>query len=302
MDRQALRELVARHAVQDGVSETAIEGLRVFRISEPIERLPGIYPASMCCVLQGRKRSYLRDTAYTYDETRYLCASMPMPVEAEVPFATRDEPVLGVSLALDTPAMAEMLVAYEAAARPYEETAIKGLNLGMVLVEVDDGFLHALGRLLELLDDPVALRVLASSRLREVLFAIIEGEAGPLMRQTFGNSHDITRALVHLREHLHEPLSVDELARKAGMSRAVFHRRFKAATSFSPLQFIKALRLSHAAMQIVGGKGVSQAAEAVGYTSPSQFSREFRRQFGKSPRQWAKTAALSAPDVQAAGA
>ena len=71
------------------------------------------------------------------------------------------------------------------------------------------------------------------------------------------------------------------------MSRAVFHRRFKEATSFSPLQFIKALRLNHTAMQIVGGVSVSQAADEVGYTSASQFSREFRRQFGKSPREWA---------------
>jgi len=79
----------------------------------------------------------------------------------------------------------------------------------------------------------------------------------------------------------------------------VFHRRFKAATSFSPLQFIKTLRLSHAAMQLVGGKTVGQAADDVGYTSASQFSREFRRQFGQSPRQWARTAASTAPAAQA---
>lgn len=85
------------------------------------------------------------------------------------------------------------------------------------------------------------------------------------------------------------------------MSRAVFHRRFKAATRFPPVQFIKALRLSHAAMLIAGGEAVNRAAEAVGYASSSQFSREFRRQFGTSPRHWAKTAVAAAPDVQATG-
>ncbi|NNF29526.1 MAG: AraC family transcriptional regulator, partial [Gemmatimonadetes bacterium] len=110
MDMTTLRELVARHAGPDGVSETPIDGLRLFRINEPIERLPGVYPASMCCIVQGTKRAYLGGVAHTYDEDHYLCATMALPVEAEVPFATPDEPVLGLLLDLDTRAMAETLV------------------------------------------------------------------------------------------------------------------------------------------------------------------------------------------------
>jgi len=299
MDQRALRELVARHVGPEGVSQTPIEGLHLFRIDAPIERLPGVSPASMCCIVQGEKRAYLGGVAHTYDEDHYLCATMPLPVEAEVPFATPDEPVLGLLLDLDTRAMAETLVAYEAAARPHTTTATKSLAPGLAVAEVDHRFASAVARLLELLDDPVAQRVLASSRLRELLFTIIEGQAGPLVRQTFGAAQDITQVVSYLRQNLSAPLSVDDLAQRAGMSRAVFHRRFKAATSFSPLQFIKTLRLSHAAMQLVGGKTVGQAADDVGYTSASQFSREFRRQFGQSPRQWARTAASTAPAAQA---
>ncbi len=294
VDRRALRDLVARHAGADGVSETSIEGLRLFRISQPVERLPGISPPSVCCIVQGSKRAYLGGVAHTYDTEHYLCATMALPVEAEVTFASADEPVLGVMIDLETRAMAETLVAYEAAAGPSSASSANEPTPGLVVAEVDRRFLTASWRLLELLDDPVALRVLASSRLRELLFTIIEGEAGHLVRQTFGGARDITRVLAYLRENLSAPLSVDDLSRRAGMSRAVFHRRFKAATSFSPLQFIKALRLSHAAMQIAGGKAVNLAADAVGYSSASQFSREFRRHFGKSPRQWAKTAAADA--------
>ncbi|NNF27172.1 MAG: AraC family transcriptional regulator, partial [Gemmatimonadetes bacterium] len=192
------------------------------------------------------------------------------------------------------------LVAYEAVARPRRTTSTKELTPGLIVAQVDDRFVRAVGRLLQLLDDPVALRVLGDSRLRELLFTLIEGEAGSLMRRTLGGAHDISQVVTYLRENLSQPLTVDDLARRAGMSRAVFHRRFKAATSFSPLQFIKALRLSHASMQIAGGEAVGQAAAAVGYTSASQFSREFRRQFGESPKRWAKTAAGSPPDVQAA--
>ena len=297
MDQRILRELVARHVQHAGISETPIEGLRLFRITQPVERLPAVTPASMCCIAQGRKRAYLGGVAYTYDTAHYLCATMPLPVEAEVPFATPDEPVLGLMLDLDTRVMAETLVAYEAAARPRGATSTHELTPGLAVVALHDDFVRAVVRLLQLLDEPVALQVLAKARLQELLFTIIEGEAGPLVRRTFGAAHDITRVLAYVRNNPSAPLSVDELARRAGMSRAVFHRRFKAATSFSPLQFIKTLRLSHAAMQIMGGRAVSQAADAVGYTSASQFSREFRRQFGKSPRQWAKTAATSPSDV-----
>lgn len=302
MTRRALRELVARHAISDGVTVTPIEGLRVFRISAPIERLPGVYPASVCCIVQGTKRAFLSGVAHTYDEDHFLCATMALPVEAEVPVATPETPVLGVLVDLDTRAMAETLVAHEAAARPHRAAANRSAPPGLLVARVDDQFVEAVGRLLMLLDDPVALQVLAASRLRELLYTLIEGPAGPLVRRTMGGAQDISKVVAYVRAHLNEALSVDDLAKRAGMSRAVFHRRFKAVTRFPPLQFIKALRLSHAAMQIAGGEAVGQAADAVGYASASQFSREFRRQFGASPRQWAKTAIAASPDVQATSA
>lgn len=295
MHQRGIRELVARHARAEGVSPTPIEGLRVFRVSEPVERLPGVYEPSVCCIVQGTKRAFFGGATYTYDVDRYLCVTMPLPVEAEILFATPDEPVLGILLDLETQAMSETLVAYEAVAQDPPQLQE---GAGLYVARADDGFATAMGRLLELLEDPVALRVLGSSRLRELLYAIIEGEAGSLVRQTFRGAQDITRVLLYLHENLSEPLSVDDLARRAGMSRAVFHRRFKAFTGHSPLQFLKALRLHHAAMQIMGGEAVHQAADAVGYNSASQFSREFRRHFGQSPKQWARTAA-TAHDVHA---
>lgn len=298
MNQPALRELVSRHARGEGLSETPIQGLRLFRVSHPVERLPAVYPASMCCIAQGTKRVFLGGVTHTYDADHYMCATMPLPVEAEVPFATPEEPVLGLILDLDTHVMAQTLVAYEAARPP---RPLPGLELsgGLLVVEEDERFIRSVSGLLELLDDPVALRVLEAGRLRELMFTILEDEAGPLVRRAFGPTHGISEVLSYIREHLGEDLSVDDLGRRVGMSRAVFHRRFKAATSFTPLQFIKALRLSHAAMQIVGGEAVGQAAMDVGYTSASQFSREFRRQFGASPRQWARAAVAAPVDVQA---
>jgi len=299
MKNETMKNLIERHAAAEGFTETPIEGLQLFRISEPIERLPSVYPPSVCAVVQGRKHAYLDGQRYVYDPSHYICGTMPFPVQAEAPFATKEEPILGMMLSLETRAMAEIVVEYEATADPLRESPGVELTPGLMVVKWDDVFETALYQMLALLDDPVAARLLGKGRLRELLFAVIRGEAGALVRRSFGHSHDLTRALNYLRDNLNENLSVDDLAQKAGMSRAVFHRRFKAATTYSPLQFIKALRLSDAAMMIAQGMNVSEAADTVGYTSASQFSREFRRHFGHTPRAWGKIAATSGTDVQA---
>lgn len=81
-------------------------------------------------------------------------------------------------------------------------------------------------------------------------------------------------------------MSIDDLAHHAGMSRAAVHRKFKQATSLSPIQYIKTMRLNSAAMKIAEGESIARAAQDVGYLSPSQFSREFKRLYGRAPKQW----------------
>ncbi|MEO0815201.1 MAG: helix-turn-helix domain-containing protein, partial [Myxococcota bacterium] len=157
---------------------------------------------------------------------------------------------------------------------------------GLVVSPADAELTDRVHRLLELLDDPTARQVLEGSRLRELCFALLRSGAGPALHRTFGASRELGRALAFLHQHIAESLTVESLARVAGMSKAVFHRRFRAMTSLSPIQFIKAIRLNHAAALIVGGTTIAQSALQVGYSSPSQFSRDFSRQFGMSPRVW----------------
>ena len=299
MRQDAIRALVDRHAPTDGMHASTLEGVQLFRLSQPVERLPAVYSPSICIIAQGSKRAYLGGETHAFDDTHYLCAAMPIPLEAEVTHATADEPLLGLLVSLETRAMAEIAVEYEAGVGPMKEPRAAELAPGLAVAAWDEPFASALERLLELLDDPVSLRLLGHGRLRELLFAVIQGEAGSLIRRTFGTSHRLTRALSYLRENLDQPVAVDDLAERAGMSRAVFDRHFRAATTFSPLQFIKALRLNEAAMQIARGVNISQAATSVGYTSASQFSREFRRQYGAAPRRWGKTAVGAAADPQA---
>lgn len=285
MNDDRILPLIDRIAPTDGIHDTALPGVQAFRVTDPIERAPGVYPPSVCVIFQGTKKAYYDGAAHTYDDGHYLCNSMPLPVEAEVPGASAERPVLGLLISLETPAMAETLVAYETS--PIEVVSDHEVTgPGLVVASWDADFRDAVSRLIDVFDDPVALHVLGSARLREFLFAILRGPAGPVLRGRLGKGSRIRRVVQHMRENLAEPLAVDDLARQAGMSRAVFHRRFKEATARSPLQFIKALRLNDAAMLLAQGRSVGAAAQQVGYSNPSQFSREFRRQFGRAPREW----------------
>lgn len=294
MSRPLIRDLLLRHAPVHGTAASPIDGLELIRVIRPLPTVPSLYPASLCFLVDGQKRVYFGGEAKTYGTGSLLCCTMPLPVEAEVPHASPDEPVLGLLLRLDTPAMMETLVASEAAGGVAIERDAGDSTAGLVVSPWDEALVDAVYRLLQLLDDPTARKVLAAGRLRELYFALLRNEAGGAIRRTFGSSRDLGRAFAFLHEHIAEPLSIDELARVAGMSRAVFHRRFKAATTLSPLQFIKAVRLNNAAVMLAGGMNVAEAADQVGYNSPSQFSREFARLYGMPPRQWAAASSVSA--------
>lgn len=152
-----------------------------------------------------------------------------------------------------------------------------------------DDFAENLLRLLQLGGHPGDAAVLGGGRLRELYYSILKGEAGESVRRAFGVGSEISRAIADVSARLEEAVSIEEMAARAGMSRAVFHRKFKEATTMSPIQFVKAMRLNKAALKMTGGMTVNEAAQEVGYVSMSQFSREFKQRYGLSPRQWSQT-------------
>jgi AraC-like DNA-binding protein len=287
--QKKILELVERHASQEGLIDTGLEGFQLFRVTQPVPRVPAVYSPSICVILQGSKRAYLGGEELIYNDEHYLCCSMPVPIEAEVPHATPEEPVLGFLLSLESRVLTELLVELEAISALGHEPRQIAQEPGMKVVAWDEPFTAAVLSLVSLLDDPIALKILGKGKIREVMFTLTRGEAGPLLRRNVGGSRDLFRVLNYIQEHLNEHITIQDLVKQAGMSKAVLHRKFKAVTTLSPLQFIKALRLNEAAMMIASGTNVGQAAYQVGYESSSQFNREFRRHFGNSPRQWANT-------------
>lgn len=286
-----LSALVARHLPAPGLLDTPLDGVQLFRADAPIPRVSAVYPPSLCVIVQGAKRAYLQGETYEFEAGQALCVAMSIPIETEVPAATPEAPLLGLMVSLESRVAAETLVACQAArtsAEPGAATAAATSPIGLGVAQCDDALADALGRMLALLGHPEGVRVLGPGRVREALYAAVQGEAGALVRNHLGGGREIARVVGYVRDHVHEPISVDDLARRAGMSRSAFDRRFKEATTYAPLQFIKAMRLGHAALRLRQGATVSEAAYAVGYASASQFSREFRRQFAMPPRAWSR--------------
>lgn len=286
MSKTQILQILMDRARKDGLTETGVNGVRLFRATAPIPCAPAVYEPSVIAIVSGTKEAVLDGERFVYDNSRYLCCPMSMPVQAGTPAASPEGPLYGVYVALDPRVMTEMIIDMEDAGDsvPMANGALP--VQGVRFAHWDEAFSDALFRLLRLGDNRIDTAILGNARLRELYYAILKGEAGVFARQAFGAGNAIARSIQHVSSNLDKPVSIDDLAARAGMSRAAFHRKFKQTTTMSPIQFVKAMRLNNAAMMIAGGVSVSEAANGVGYVSPSQFSREFKRMYGASPRQW----------------
>jgi AraC-like DNA-binding protein len=289
MTQHQIKHIIARRIDQDGLFETGVAGVKLFRATQGVPCAPAVYEPSVIAIVAGSKEAVLDGTRYVYDSSQYMCCPMSMPVKAGTPAASEEDPLYGVYISLNPRVMSELSTVMDNAGRALRSATGHRAGQGIKLARWDQSFSDALLRLLQICDNEADAAVLGESRLRELYYAILKGEAGPFARQAFGAGNAIARAIAHVSSNLDKPVSIDDMASRAGMSRAVFHRKFKHATTMSPLQFVKSMRLGDAAAKIAEGMTVSEAAMGVGYVSPSQFSREFRRIYGQSPRQWADT-------------
>ncbi|MGL6258676.1 AraC family transcriptional regulator [Vibrio sp. WXL210] len=289
MAQPMIKQLIESKMVQDGWVESGIHGVRLFRVTQSIPCAPAVYEPMVIAIVNGSKEAIVDGKRHVYDSRQYLSCSVSMPVEAGTPQACPESPLLGVSIAIETTVMRELVVEFERHAGAIKSNTKNELPEGLTLASWDTYFSDALLRVLELADDPVDSAILAQSRLRELYYAILKGEGGAAFRRAFGVGNEIARSIEYLSSHIGDNVTIEQLASQVSMSRAVFHRKFKQATMMSPIQFIKSMRLNHAAMKIASGMNVSAAALTVGYVSSSQFSREFKRLYGQSPKQWAQS-------------
>lgn len=243
-----------------------------------------VYQPCVCVVAQGRKRAFLGRETYAYDALNYLVLSVPLPVEGEILEASPEKPFLALRLALDAADLSELLLELgEHGAGASRGRACRGIFVS----KLGDDLLAAVVRLLGALEDPGDRRVLAPLARREILYRLLVGEQGHLLRSFAlgeSRSHRVARVVRYLQENYDRTLDIATMADVAHMSTSTLHHTFKEVTSVSPLQYLKRIRLHKARLLMVhDGVGAGEAAHRVGYGSPSQFSREFKRLFGAPP-------------------
>jgi AraC-like DNA-binding protein len=280
-NRERLACLLNEVATNEGIHPTRVEGVGVARHSSSIPRTSVVYEPVIVFVGQGRKRSYLGDQVYEYDPATYFALSVPLPAECEWD-ATPEEPVLVLGIKIDPTTIGEVLLAMDEPLSPLRE-----MPRAVTTHSLSEPLSGAVIRLLECLRSPLESRILGRQIVREIYFRVLcEEQDGALRALANRNEHfmRIARVLKEVHADSARPLTVEGMSKRAGMSVAAFHHNFKLVTGSSPLQYLKRIRLDRAKrLMIHDGYNAGTAAKAVGYESASQFSREFKRQFGVTP-------------------
>ena len=280
-----LAAAIGRHVRHDGENRTAIPGLALYMRSRPLPRTPGIYKPSICVVAQGCKRMHYGDYSHTYDANNYLISSLTLPAEAEIFGVSPEQPFLALVMSIDRPVVSRLMIDMGNHASGFERTESSGICVATPLTgRLQKKFI----RLLELLDDKLDQVILAPGLLYALHYEVLRGPHGHLLRNCVlhdARANRIASIVHYIEENFDRPLDIESIARTAGMSQSSLHQYFKQATSMSPMQFVKRLRLHQARMLLLGGSPASVASFRVGYGSPSQFSREFKRFFGDLPTQ-----------------
>ncbi|MBD2411062.1 AraC family transcriptional regulator [Nostoc calcicola FACHB-389] len=277
-----LAALIAQNSNTDGVHATAIERLFLIRSSQPTAPLHALHEPALCIVAQGKKQVMLAENLYVYGQDRCLVVSIDLPVVGQVIEATPSFPYLCLRLDLDPGELSTLMMEAK-----LDAAANQAPEPGLSLSPVTPQLLDAAIRLVELLETPQDIAILAPLVVREILYRLLSGEQSARLRQIAlvdKRLQGIARAINWLKWNYEKPFRIDAIAREACMSPSSLHHHFKSVTAMSPLQYQKQLRLQQARRLMLGqGMDAATASHYVGYESPSQFSREYSRLFGAPP-------------------
>jgi AraC-like DNA-binding protein len=284
IDKQhELGKLIERFTGQDGVHPNSIPSLFFIResiITEPISR---VNEPSFCIIVQGEKEVWLGEECFRYGPGNYIVASVDLPVTGQVIRASSESPYLALKLEFTPSEILEVINDSE-----IQSGQKKNAKRAMFISEVEPSLLDAVIRLACLLDNPKHIPILAPLFKKEILYWVLQGPNGEALEQMAlegSNALRIRNVIEHIIRNYEKTFRIEDLAEIANMSTASFHRHFKEVTAMSPIQFQKQLRLQEARRLLLAeSSDVADVAFRVGYESQSQFSREYSRMFGFSPR------------------
>lgn len=283
INRAELIARMTRTVREDGLLEP-LPGVVLGRFSRPTEeQVYAMFKPSFCVIAQGSKEVLLGEQVFRYDPGHYLISTVVLPVVSQVVEASEEKPYLGFQLHLDPAVVASVLMESGIETKK-SDASVTAMNVSPIEADLLDAVL----KLVRLLDKPDEMKFLAPLIMREIVYRLLLGEQGARLSHLLaaeGDSRRITRAVNHLREHMDEPLKVENMARELGMSVSGFHQHFKSVTAMSPVQFQKHIRLQEARRLMLGEDlDVATASSRVGYEDPSYFSREYKKLFGAPPQ------------------
>lgn len=277
-----LAEIIAEFTDADGTFETAIPRVFLHRGSRISEPNYAIFDPGICILAQGRKRLFVGQNVLAYDNETYLVVSLQTPLLTEAVEASPDKPLLCAILHFQPAAIADLMIESD-----FRSADRESPGPAVTVSPLNDELLDAFVRLLRLLRSPHDIKVLGPVIETEILYRLLRSEQATRMSQiAFADSklHRVRRAIDWIKRNFDKPMAVDTLAKEARLSRSALHKHFQEVTGFSPLQYQKRIRLQEAHRLLLGqGNDVATVSHAVGYESPTQFNREYKRLFGDPP-------------------
>ena len=278
-----LRSLIDRYS-SDHQFAAALPRIKLLRSDVATVAVPVLSQPILCIVAQGCRRVTLGETTFQYDQGSYLLAGVDLPVKAAIVEGSLEKPFLSVGLLLDFELIRSLLMEMKDSHDPADLAPFTA----MATYPVDHDVLDAMVRLLRLRERPRDLPVLAPLAERELLYHLLKGPQGSLLRQMARDGsqlRQVSRVIEWIRRNYAKPFRINVLAQIANMSPATLHRHFKTITQMSPLQYQKEIRLREARRLLLDNFGdAASVGFSVGYSSATQFSREYRRQYGAPPR------------------
>ena len=280
-----LAKLLDNQSTCEGMQKTQIENFYTYKISEQVKRCHTVYEPCIVITAQGDKFCYSGDNQYFYGAGNFLTLFLPMPIETEIIKASKRKPYLAAIISIDMGRIADLIVKIDRIEKTSPEPVLADYS-GIFSAPVKNELLDPVIRLLHTLNNNKDSAILGDSIIDEIYYRILSGEKGSAIRsllQHRGHINRISSAVDYIHNNLKEPVSIDNLADMVNMSTSGFHKTFKNVMHLSPLQYVKSLRLFKAQTLIREGKNASEAGFLVGYNSPAQFSREYKRHFGYAP-------------------
>ncbi|WP_394252185.1 AraC family transcriptional regulator N-terminal domain-containing protein [Vibrio profundi] len=270
----------------EGIRETAIKNVWMYRSSEGNGRQPFTYQSGIILLGQGHKNIHIGERPVAYGPGDYLVVGVPMPLECEA-FPQDGEPLLGLTINIDSKLLHKLVKRMEEESFLNSECN-KHQTSGLESAAMEPQMLDSCIRIMKALHCDIEAKILGESLVTEIVYRALTGREGRVLFELAhhdGHYARVAKALAKVHQEYSNALTVQSLAEEANMSVSAFHAAFRNVTFETPLQYLKKVRLNKAKELIqVEGKRVSEAAEMVGYTSPSQFSREFKRHFNTTPR------------------